>query len=75
MFVLLHRRSYAAPDERRLAPWRAQARRPILGSLGYACGALLGALVLPAISLMAFVLIPLYYALTSDGLMREAERA
>jgi hypothetical protein len=43
-------------------------RRPILGSLGYACGALLSLVVFPATSLAVFVVIPLYYALTSEGL-------
>jgi hypothetical protein len=43
-------------------------RRPIFGSLGYAAGALIGLVLAPAITLVVLVLIPLYYALTSDGL-------
>jgi len=34
----------------------------------YACGALLGLAVVPTASLAVFVLIPAYYALTSEGL-------
>lgn len=68
LFFVLHQRSYPIPDDECLAPWHAQMRRPILGSLGYASGALLGVVVLPTISLVVFVLIPLYYALTSEGL-------
>jgi uncharacterized membrane protein len=71
---LLHRRSYRLPTDGSLASWRAQMRRPILGSLGYACGALLGVLLVPTASLLVFVLIPLYYALTSEGL-RDARPA
>lgn len=68
LFFLLHRRSYPIQSDGRLAPWRAQMRRPILGSLGYASGALLGLVLAPTISLAVLVAIPLYYALTSEGL-------
>ena len=68
LFFLLHRRSYPIPTDGSLASWRAQMRRPILGSVGYACGALLGLAVVPTASLAVFVLIPAYYALTSEGL-------
>jgi uncharacterized membrane protein len=68
LFFLLHRRSYPIPDDRSLASWRAQMRRPIVGSLGYALGAVLGLAVVPTTSLAVFVLVPIYYALTSEGL-------
>jgi uncharacterized membrane protein len=68
LFLLLHRRSYPIPSDESLAPWRAQMRRPTAGSLLYACGALVGLVVVPTASLAVFVLTPIYYALTSEGL-------
>jgi hypothetical protein len=40
LFLLLHHRQYPTPASQHLAPWRAQMRRPILGSFSYAGGAL-----------------------------------
>lgn len=68
LFLLLHRRRYPGPRDGIFASWRAQMRRPILGSLGFACGALVGLILAPTISLAVFVLIPRYYAVTSEGL-------
>ena len=68
LFTLLHRRSYTTVRSVSLATWKTQMRRPIFGSLGYALGASLGAIVHPIIGLIAFALVPTYYALTSEGL-------
>lgn len=73
LFFLLERRTYPLPRDGSLASWRAQMRRPIIGSLGYAVGALLGLAVEPTISLAIFVMVPLYWALTSEGLRGQTE--
>ena len=68
LFTVLHRRSRTIVGSVSLATWKTQMRRPIFGSLGYALGAGLGAVVHPIIGLIAFALVPIYYALTSEGL-------
>lgn len=68
LFLILHRHRYPIQTDQTLAPWRAQIRRPVFGSLGYLGGAMLGLTITPTVSLLGFVLIPIYYALTSEGL-------
>jgi hypothetical protein len=74
LFMLLHRRSRIAVRAVNLATWKTQMRRPVFGSLGYALGASLGAMVHPIIGLIALAIVPMYYALTSEGL-RASEAA
>jgi uncharacterized membrane protein len=65
-FWLLDRRSFTA-DRNHTVSWRAQVRRPIIGIIGYTVGAGLGVLIQPAFGLVV-LLIPVYYAVTSDGI-------
>jgi len=73
LFFRLDRRSYPGPIDARLAPWRTQMLRPIVGSLGYTLGALLGFVIAPTLSLILFVAVPLYYAVTSEGLRGDVD--
>ena len=68
LFLFLDRRSAAASPATPSPSWKAQARRPIIGATGYALGAFAGVTLLPALGLIAFVLVPVYYAATSEGL-------
>ena len=72
-FLVLHRHAEDIRPLQDLATWKGQTRRPILGSTGYALGWAAGAVAVPAVGLATFALIPLYYALTSEGL-RPAHR-
>ncbi|MCW2994487.1 MAG: hypothetical protein JWQ18_1982 [Conexibacter sp.] len=71
LFLFLERRSAVTSRATASASWKAQARRPIFGTAGYALGALAGVTLLPVVGLIAFVLVPLYYAATSEGLRAE----
>jgi uncharacterized membrane protein len=74
LFYLLHRRSYPMRAGESRAPWKAQMRRPLIGTAGYVCGIVVGLVTVPIVSLFVFLLVPLYYALTSEGL-RSARRS
>jgi uncharacterized membrane protein len=67
-FWVLHRRS-STTSSRDTVSWKAQVQRPIIGILCYIVGAGLGVLIHPAIGLVV-LLIPVYYAVTSEGLRR-----
>ena len=75
LFLFLDRRSADASRATRSASWKAQARRPIRGTAGYALGALAGVTLLPVLGLVAFVLVPVYYAATSEGVRGSKPRA
>jgi uncharacterized membrane protein len=66
LFWLLHRRNPHI-DPAMGKSWRAQARRPLTGIAGYLAGIGLSLLVHPALGL-TILAIPVYYAVTSEGL-------
>jgi uncharacterized membrane protein len=74
LFLFLDRRSAVGSHAAMPTSWEAQLRRPILGATGYALGALAGVTVLPVLGLIAFFLVPLYYAATSEGLRADQYR-
>jgi uncharacterized membrane protein len=51
-----------------------ERRRAVLGAVLYAGGGLLGSLVSPALALAIFVLMPVFYAVTSEGLPGRGRR-
>lgn len=67
-FWLLDRR-IPMSDTADVMSWKAQARRPIVGISGYVIGASLGLAAHPALGLIILA-IPIYYAVTSEGLHR-----
>jgi uncharacterized membrane protein len=66
LFWLLHRRN-PRTDPAIGMSWRAQAQRPLIGIAGYLMGISLSLLVHPALGL-TILAIPIYYAVTSEGL-------
>ncbi|HEY6380101.1 MAG TPA: TMEM175 family protein [Candidatus Dormibacteraeota bacterium] len=69
-FHSLHRRSHLAHESVDPQVFKTERYRAIPGVCGYALAGLLGVLILPAIGLALFVLLPVFYALTSEGLRR-----
>jgi uncharacterized membrane protein len=67
-FWVLHRNS-ATMNFRDTVSWKAQVQRPVIGIISYLVGAGLGVVVHPAIGLVV-LMIPVYYAVTSEGLPR-----
>jgi hypothetical protein len=67
-FQLLHRRPCIASAPMEPAAWKRERHRAALGVVGYALAGGLGVIIKPAISLALFLLISLFYALTSEGL-------
>jgi uncharacterized membrane protein len=72
-FWVLHRRS-STMNSRDPISWKAQVQRPVIGIVCYVVGAGLGAVIHPAVGLVV-LLIPVYYAATSEGLSLPSTRS
>ncbi|MHB8488681.1 MAG: TMEM175 family protein [Candidatus Dormibacteria bacterium] len=67
-FLSLDRRNHLAHESVAPSVWRAERCRAVTGLLGYAVAGAVGMLLLPSIGLILFCVLPVFYALSSEGL-------
>jgi uncharacterized membrane protein len=67
-FITLERRNHLAHESVAPGVWRTERYRAVTGLVGYALAGGLGVLVFPLIGLVLFCLLPVFYALSSDGM-------
>jgi len=67
-FLTLHHRQHLAHESVAPGVWRTERYRAVTGVVGYAFAGVLGVLVLPVIGLVLFCVLPVFYAVSSEGM-------